>query len=244
MNKNKNKPIRIQPDPILRFSPYAWAKLIFMRDCTDNEVGAFGITDPDDLLFIEDIVIVKQTVSMVTVAFDDLAVADFFEQQVDLGRKPEQFARIWVHSHPGSSPIPSMTDEQTFARVFGGCNWSVMFIVAHGNHTFARLRFGIGPGGDIEIPVCVDYGSEFAGSNVKAWHTEYQQHVKELPVLSRDKQQARTEIEPFDCEEPACLTQEVIEELEQMHPDQRQQFMDELAVHSEFWDEEMEVFYE
>ena len=75
-----NKPIRRQPEAALRFSPTAWAKLIFVRDCTDNEVGAFGITGPDDLLLVEDIVIVKQTVSIVTVAFDDLAVADFFER--------------------------------------------------------------------------------------------------------------------------------------------------------------------
>ena len=116
---------------------------------------------------------------MVTVAFDDMAVADFFERQVDQGRRPEQFARIWVHTHPGCSPTPSCTDEETFRRVFGSCDWSVMCIVAQGGKSFARLRFGVGPGGDVTIPVCVDYSSEFASADFKAWKTEYKQNVKE-----------------------------------------------------------------
>jgi hypothetical protein len=96
-------------------------------------------------------VIVKQTVSIATVSFDDLAVANFFEQQVDLGRKPEQFARVWVHTHPGNSASPSMTDAETFHRVFGSCNWSVMSIVAQGGNTFALLHFGVGPAGTLKF---------------------------------------------------------------------------------------------
>ena len=57
---------------------------------------------------------------------DDEAVSVFFEDQVDLGRKPEQFFRLWCHTHPGDSPDPSSIDEETFARVFGRCDWAVM----------------------------------------------------------------------------------------------------------------------
>ena len=78
----------------LRFSPTAWAKLVYFRDKSDNEVGGFAITDADDLLFVRDFVTVKQEVTAVSVKFDDSAVADLFDAQVDLGRKPEQFARI------------------------------------------------------------------------------------------------------------------------------------------------------
>ena len=116
--------------PKLRFTPTAWAKLLFLRDLGDNEVGGFGITDADDLLLVEDVKLVRQTVTVASVAFDDQAVAEFFDEQVDLGRKPEQFARIWVHTHPGNSPEPSGTDEATFCRVFGRTNWAVMFILA------------------------------------------------------------------------------------------------------------------
>ena len=76
----------------LRFSPTAWAKLVYFRDKSDNEVGGFGISDPDDLLFVREFVTVKQEVTCVSVKFDDSAVADFFDDQVDLGRKPGQEA--------------------------------------------------------------------------------------------------------------------------------------------------------
>jgi len=147
--------------PVLRFSPTAWAKLLYFRDKSANEVGGFGITKPDDLLSVEDFVTVEQNVSSVTVHFIDESVGQFFDQQVDLGRKPEQFARVWLHTHPGNSPEPSITDEETFKRVFGNCQWSVMAIVAQDNSTYARLSFNTGPGGDILIPTAVDYGVDF-----------------------------------------------------------------------------------
>ncbi|MHC4132954.1 MAG: hypothetical protein ACYSR3_13335, partial [Planctomycetota bacterium] len=74
----------------MRFSPTAWAKLLYFRDKSYNEVGGFGITEPDDLLCVKDFITVKQEVTGVSVKFDDEAVADFFDMQVDLDRKPEQ----------------------------------------------------------------------------------------------------------------------------------------------------------
>ena len=78
----------------LRFSPYAWAKLKFLRDFGGTEVGGFGISNEQDLLLIEDIVMIDQVCTPVTVEFDDTSVADYFDDQVDSGRSPEQFARI------------------------------------------------------------------------------------------------------------------------------------------------------
>jgi len=80
--------------PSLRFSPTAWAKLVFLRDCGDTEVGGFGISDRDDPLFVEEFRLVRQHCTAVSVAFDDEAIADYFDEQVDLGRRPEQFARL------------------------------------------------------------------------------------------------------------------------------------------------------
>lgn len=213
-----------------------------------NEVGGFGITESNDLLFVKDIVLVKQTVSMVTVSFDDNGVADFFADQVEAGRKPEQFARIWVHTHPGSSPTPSCTDEDTFLRVFGSCDWAIMAIVAEEGRSYARLRFNTGPGGDIEIPICVDYGCEFDGADYKKWKSEYRKHVKEDKRFSEPSRQL-PEFEAFGHDQTHELSllspNDLMEQLEHMHPGERQQFMEELAVSSEFWDEdEMGVFYE
>lgn len=137
------------------------------------------------MLLVEDLFLPRQQTTAVTVAFDDESVADFFEDQVAAGRSPEQFVRIWIHTHPGDCPNPSSVDEETFARVFGGCDWAVMFILARGGATYARLRFNAGPGGAMEIPVEVDFHQPFAGSDHRAWEDTYQQqvHVQEAYPL-------------------------------------------------------------
>ena len=172
-----------QRPPVLRFSPTAWAKLLFFRDRGDTEIGGFGVTSSDDLLYVEQFVTVPQTTTFVHVAFDDEAVADFFDQQVDEGRRPQQFARIWLHSHPGDCPLPSAVDEETLQRCFGQCDWSVMFIIARDGSTYCRLRFNAGPGGEVEIPVRVDYSKPFPASDPVAWEQEYQQHVRPEPSI-------------------------------------------------------------
>jgi proteasome lid subunit RPN8/RPN11 len=160
--------------PTLRFTPTAWAKLAFLRDAGPTEIGGFGISTRDDLLLVEDVQLVAQSCDWASVAFEDAAVAEFFDAQVDAGRQPATFARVWVHTHPGNSPQPSLTDEETFARAFGDCDWAVMFILARGGSSYARLHFGVGPRGALEIPVVVDYSGEFPASGWAAWLAEYE----------------------------------------------------------------------
>lgn len=167
-------------EPQLRFSPTAWAKLRYLRDYGDTEIGGFGIAASGNLLFIEEVQLVRQHCSWANVAFDDASVADFFDQQVDAGRRPEQFARVWVHTHPGDCPRPSATDEATFERVFGNSDWAVMFILARGGHSYARIRFNVGPGGSLEIPVGVDYLRPFIGCDRATWEREYSLNVQPL----------------------------------------------------------------
>jgi len=172
---------------MLRFSATAFAKLLYLRDYGGTEVGGFGISAEEDLLLITDVRLVKQVCTPTTVEFDDESVADFFDEQVDRSLKPDRFARVWIHTHPGDSPQPSSTDEQTFARVFGHAQWAVMFILACGGQSYARLRFGVGPGGAMEIPSEVDFQTPFAGSDHDSWQAEYQANVTEprWPVGSR-----------------------------------------------------------
>ncbi|MFC1675531.1 hypothetical protein ACFL3G_00535 [Planctomycetota bacterium] len=250
--KNRKKNQQNQR-PVLRFSPTAWAKLLFMRDVTDNEVGGFGITEAEDLLFVTDFVLVKQKVTCVTISFEDESVADFFENQVEAGRQPEQFARLWLHTHPGDSPEPSGTDESTFARVFGSCDWAIMFIVAQNGNTFARLRFNAGPGGEVKVPVCVDYNYEFDAADFEVWKQQYLTNVIEDTVFSLtgiskntlEKQQDETDIFGNNgFEETSVFTnQDLLSEIDSMEPMEREMFMEELSVRSDFWDES-EVIYE
>lgn len=173
LRRTRKKRTRRQHRPTVRFSPYAWAKLIYLRDSGATEVGGFGITTTDDLLSVSDIVLVRQSCTEVTVAFDNLAVADYFEDQIDQARRPEQFGRIWIHTHPGVSPQPSSVDVETFNRVFGYCDWAVMFIIAKGGACYAELSWRNGGPASIRMNVKVDYSLPFARSDHKRWQNEY-----------------------------------------------------------------------
>jgi proteasome lid subunit RPN8/RPN11 len=230
---------RKQAPAALRFSPTAWAKLLYFRDRSDNEIGGFGISQADDLLFVRQFVTVKQQVSCVSVKFDDEAVADFFDQQVDLGRKPQQFARIWCHTHPSDCPQPSGVDEETFARVFGGCDWAVMFILADNDRTYVRLGFNVGPGGQILIPVTVDYSDDFGATDKQAWDAEYEANIKvESPPICTAQSAFKSDRESVG----GCgLRYDFLHEFENMEPAERQLILDELAERPDLWDEKGEV---
>ena len=227
--------------PVLRLGPTAWAKLLYFRDRGPTEIGGFGISAPDDLLLLEDFVTVRQDAAVAGVRFDDNAVADFFDAQVDAGRRPEQFARVWLHSHPGDSPQPSLTDEETFQRVFGQCQWTVMFIVARGGKSYARLRFNVGPGGQVVIPVEVDYCRPFGPSDPEAWEAEYQANIQAGPAQDVFGSQADLGFEG-DLMGAAC-PDDWLEELEAMDPQERRLIMDELSARPDLWCEEEEKTY-
>ena len=233
LNLSERKPRSDEMSPVLRFTPEAWGKLVFLRDLGETEVGGFGICGEEDLLRVTDFVTVKQNVSVVSVEFDDEAVADLFDEQIDFGRRPEQFARIWVHTHPGQSATPSATDENCFRRVFGGCDWAVMFILGRTGETYARLRFGAGPGGQIRIPVELDFTAEFDGSDRPAWEDEYERNVRThaSPLLGRGLWQE-------DDPEGLCLAGEWMDEFEEMSPAERHTVLAELQCRPDLWADE------
>lgn len=170
---------------VLKFSPLAWLKLQFFLHRGDTEIGGFGISAETDLLYITDFITIHQEVSSVSVEFADDSVADYVDACVDAGLQPRQFMRIWCHTHPGESPQPSTTDEETFARVFGSCDWSMMFIIGRTSKTYARLSFSTGPGMSVLLPVEVDYASwpnrlallKYPESMFAGWEAEYTEHV-------------------------------------------------------------------
>ena len=241
--KSKPKPKVKEPAEkklALRFCPTAWAKLLYFRDRTDNEVGGFGITKTDDLLYVTDFVTVKQDVTSVSVKFDDESVATFFDDQVDLDRKPEQFARIWLHTHPGSFAEPSATDESTFKKVFGNCQWAVMFIIAEDNKTYAQLDFNVGPGAKIKIPVEVDYTYQFGPTEQEKWDAEYAANV-----TIENWQTGLTisqSMDVFNGSDSLALPYDFLDDFEDMTPAERQYVLDELACEPQLWDRE-EVMY-
>jgi proteasome lid subunit RPN8/RPN11 len=162
---------------LLQFSPTAWAKLLYLRDLGPTEIGGFGITDEDNPLLVTDFVMPDQVCTPTTVEFTDEGVADFVDSQVDRGRCPADCLRIWIHTHPGGCPLPSPTDEATFAHVFGETDWSVMFILARSGASYGRLQIQEGPHVVKRLSVSVDYTRPFAGSDQEAWQAELEQRV-------------------------------------------------------------------
>jgi len=254
---NKRKQIRAQFSPlartspdieaqaqekaaVLRFTPHAWAKLLYLRDAGDTEVGGFGIANPNDLLLIEDFVTVKQTASSASINFNDEAVADFFDQQVDEGHRPEQFARCWIHTHPGNCPTPSAVDEETFARVFGGSDFAVMLILANGGDVYARLRFNVGPGGEVMIPVEIDYSCSFAASDPEAWELEYQTNIEvrhaDLAFFGRGRSRFGETVDAGEMfGSDMCADEVTVAELADMDPAERAYVLGELGCEPDSW---------
>lgn len=168
----------------LMFSPLAWLKLQFLCHLGPTEVGAFAISATENPLYVTHILTVKQVTSATTVAFDDSAVADYFDFCVDQGLKPAQFGRCWVHTHPGSSALPSGTDEETFRRVFGSSDWAIMAILSRTGRTYARLQINTGPGARTILRCQVDWKAwprELAEStlaqHLQDWHQEFEQNI-------------------------------------------------------------------
>jgi proteasome lid subunit RPN8/RPN11 len=188
---------------MLRFTPTTWAKLVYLCDVGPTEVGGFGISSFSDPMLIEDFQLVRQECDWASVAFDDEAVADYFDQQVDSGRQPEEFGRIWIHTHPGNSAQPSSIDEETFNRVFGTNPWALMFILARGGASYARLRFNVGPGGEQVLPVEVDYQQEFSGTSQVTCQEEYDLCVQTTDSLIAEERIGIVDqyIDPFEVED-------------------------------------------
>lgn len=174
----------------LTFSTLAWLKFQFLCHAGPTEVGGFGLSHPDDPLFIEDVLIVRQNCTAVSVAFEDVAVADLFDEMADGGIPPKRFARVWLHTHPGSSVDPSSVDETTFARVFGACDWSIMAILGRTGKMSARLQFTSGPGAAISLPVRVDWSDwpslvDSLAERAAAWRLDYAAKIH-VPRLCDD----------------------------------------------------------
>jgi proteasome lid subunit RPN8/RPN11 len=170
------------PPPRLTFTPLAWLKLQYLCHAGPTEVAAFGLAAADDPLQLEDVLLLRQRCTAVTTAFDDEAVADLFDRMVDAGIPPGRFARVWLHTHPGASVEPSHVDEETFGRVFGGCDWAVMAILGRTGNVYARLRFNAGPGGTLPLPAAVDWSawprdSARLPEALGQWQGEYAERV-------------------------------------------------------------------
>ena len=111
-----------------------------------------------------------------------------------------------------------------------------MFVVAQNDKTYAKLSFNVGPGGQVLIPVGIDYSQDFRASNQELWDTEYTANIKATEWLSNQTSK-RDNSGNRDLSEYA-LPYDFLEEFERMEPEERQFILDELAERPELWNEE------
>ena len=82
-----------------------------------------------------------------------------------------------------------------------------------GGKTYARLRFNVGPGGDILIPAEIDFARPFAGSDHAAWIAEYDRNIRPVALadlgLGREHQAAK----PAALDAPAATAEDPDQEL-------------------------------
>lgn len=158
LNNPKNAPGGV----VLRFTPQAWEKVVYLRDNVDTEISMIGISSEDDPLVVEDIRVVKQMASSVETDIDDEAICEHLQWCVESGIGPHRGMRIFLHTHPGNSASPSQKDEEKIwkAAFFKHHPWYIMFIVSRGGEVYTRMRrrdpeFPIVQ--DLEIQSAVDY---------------------------------------------------------------------------------------
>ena len=161
----------------LFFTPYAWAKLVHMRDKIACEVSGMGIT-PKLPNLVEDVYFPKQEVQSAYVDIDEDGFAEMVDELASKGLRPDQFMRIWIHTHPsGMGPNPSGRDNQCMDEAFSSPDWAIMMIVAKDGKTFAQMRVNKPFRIESLLDVMIDYKAEFPGSNITAWDAEYNKNV-------------------------------------------------------------------
>lgn len=163
----------------LRFIPYSWAKLLWMRDRGPTEVAGYGITATEDPLLVTDFILIKQKCTSVTFDLDPKDGVEHAERMMDQGIPPWACMNILCHTHPGSSPNPSGTDEDNFKASFSHPDWAIMFIIAKDGATYCRLKVNVGPGITKNIKCDIDWSIPFLGSDAHSWDEEYKTKVVE-----------------------------------------------------------------
>ena len=170
-------PALLRQRPVLRFSPPAWSKLLYWQGQGATQIGAFGITLPDDPLLVTDVRLVRQNCAPDFLLIEEASVADYFNEQVILGRHPDHFARVWIRLQAGDQVLPNRTDEDTCRQCFGRTDWMVLCVLGRNDRTWAQLRFHVGPGGFQPLTVSIDFRQPFAASDMPAWEREYRTQV-------------------------------------------------------------------
>jgi len=163
----------------LKFTPYARAKLQFICDHYNHEVGAMGLAETADPFLVTDLYIPKQKCSTVFVDMDAADIADnmfmkYCDPEGPHKLKPHQVGRIYIHTHPSGCLNPSQHDENIFAESFGSMPWAMMVILPKGGPLYARIRVSLGNDVNLQMMLKEELTltTDFKGANHAEWKAE------------------------------------------------------------------------
>lgn len=163
-----------------KFTPYAYQKVIYLRDLGDTEVSFFCVVDENEPNVICDVQLVKQVGSVATTDMDGAGLTEYLSRMDDQGFSPGHCFRVWLHTHPGDSPEPSGTDWTQYEKLKTTYEypWFAMLIISRTGKKFGRMFFSQGPGGESEVKWDVDWG--YPGEEVifEDWDEEYKTYVE------------------------------------------------------------------
>ena len=117
--------------PVLAIKAECLVKLFaYVEECS-GEISGFGTisVDPDtNTLLLEDVSILPQRISSVSVDIDANDIADFLVEEIAKGNDPNKL-RVWWHSHAEMPVFFSSTDIHTIENSLTQAPWLVSLVV-------------------------------------------------------------------------------------------------------------------
>ena len=159
-----------------KFSPTAYAKVVWLLRNVKDETAAMGIVDPNNKWRIIDIEIVEQESSACEVEL--LNLPDFALEMEQRGYDMEQCMRVWIHTHPGASCTPSNTDETTFDNLLSAYPYFGMIIFGRELDAYAKVGYRVGPPCNVEVKVKVDWDTNFVNVDFDQFKKDVEAKVK------------------------------------------------------------------
>lgn len=178
-------PTRPKYSDRLTFSPRTWAKIVFMMNRGKTEVSGFGISHPQDLLYVTDFKLVRQFGRPAFTEMLDPDLAAYVEDMCKAGIPPARCLRVWIHTHPGMSCSPSGHDEKTFERMTEMSDWGIMCVIADNDSSARLIVRSSGLASRTQLKTTISLNSVFEGvteEDYKAWDNEYCECV--IPIAS------------------------------------------------------------
>ncbi len=164
----------------LSLSPTAWSKLRYFRELEDVEVGGFLISAPYDLMYIEDVRLVRQKSSRFNTEIDRAGMNEFFAEMVAENLPDESYAHAFFRTHRDDDPELMDRDEELLEHLLGERTWSILLNLTTGDRVSARMHFNVGPGAVVVLDVRVAFHRPFSAGDHDAWRAEFDRNVELL----------------------------------------------------------------